>query len=88
MMINQTINFMGTIQLKNANNVDVDVACLTATLYTANQNFNFNIAVSNNNLFSSKDATNSKDETALQQYGQFKTIVEAKAKELGYILFS
>jgi hypothetical protein len=80
-MINETTNFSSPVTVKDANNNDVQVAYLNATLDTGNQNFNIGMSVNNKALVQANAAT------VKQQYDDFMAAVSARATELGYVIF-
>ena len=80
-MINETTNFNTPITVKDTNSNDVQVAYLNATLDTNNQNFNISMNVTNKGLVSAND------DVVKQQYTDFMTAVQTRAKELGYVIF-
>ena len=81
MNINETTSFNTSITEKDANNNDVQVAYLNATLNGENQAFNINVNVTNKTLL----VANAAD--VQTQYSAFETAVKNRAKELGYVIF-
>lgn len=81
MNINETTSFNASITEKDANNNDVQVAYLNATLNGENQAFNINVNVTNKTLL----VANAAD--VQTQYSAFETAVKNRAKELGYVIF-
>lgn len=80
-MINETTNFNTPITVKDANSNDVQVAYLNATLDTNNQNITTSMSVINKALVIANA------DVVKQQYTDFMTAVQIRAKELGYVIF-
>ena len=87
MNINETTNFNSQIIIEVADTTGatspskVQVGYLTATLDTANQNFNISLNVSNKDLFLANA------EEVKKQYAAFEAEVKARAIQFGYVIF-
>ena len=80
-MINETTNFNLAVTVKDSNNMDIQVAYLNATLDAGTQNISINMNVSNKALVIANP------DTVKQQYTDFVSAVQTRAKELGYVIF-
>lgn len=88
-MINETIALGGNITLEDATSkADVIVAYVSASLDGGTQNYHVDVNVTNKTLLTTTSATNVAGETVQVQYTEFETAVKARAKELGYVIFS
>lgn len=88
MDIKETVNLNGNITVKDANNSDVTVAYLSASINGDNMNSNITVNISNKTLLSVEGAANTAGETPAQQYTDFETAVKNKAKDLGFSIFA
>lgn len=80
-MINETTNFNAPVTVNDANGNNVQVAYLNATLDAGNMNINIGMNVTNKALVTANP------DTVKQQYTDFMTAVQTRAKELGYVIF-
>lgn len=81
MNINETTNFNSAVTVKDANNMDVQLAYLNATLDTGNQNFNISMSTTNKALITANASV------VKAQYDEFMVAVKSRAIELGYVIF-
>jgi hypothetical protein len=87
-MINETTNFNCNVMVKEKNAEGVATGMETAVMYLSatldSGNMNMNISANTvNKVLAQANAI-----TVKAQYAEFKTAVEARAKELGYVIFS
>lgn len=82
MVITQTNNFNGQITEKDANNNNVAVAYLTASLDTSTQNVNININATQKDLLTANAAD------AATQFTAFFNEIASQGKTLGFAIFS
>ena len=81
MTINENATFNANITVKDTNNNDVVVMTAYAGLDKANMNVNISVNTLN------KDLVNANADSVKQQYDEFIVVLEARAKELGYVIF-
>lgn len=81
MNMNESVTFNGSVIVKDANNVDLVVMYLNATLGTENMNININANTAN------KELVVANAETVKAQYTEFETAVKTRAKALGYVIY-
>lgn len=81
MTINENATFSANVTEKDSNNNDVVVMTLYAGLDKANMNMNINVNTLNQTLVTANAAD------VKQQYTDFMTAVQARATELGYVIF-
>ena len=80
-MINESTNMNTQVTVKDTNGADVQVAYLSATLDTGNQNINIVMSTTNKELV----LANAK--SVKKQYEEFMASVSARAKESGFVIF-
>ena len=80
-MINETTTLTSIVTVKDANDIDVQVAYLNATLDAGNMNMNVSVNTTNKVLAQANAAT------VKLMYDEFMTAVTARATDLGYVIF-